>query len=373
MRPIVLKISRVMMMTGLCGLFLLAPLKALAKELYAEATNENISDIVKLIDDKDPAVAAMALRLITNIGPRAKGAGPLLDHLLNEYARYTEGAELLQDRLDLIIYALGRLGPIVEKARASEEEDEPVVVMRNLLEEYEPSRYEDNSGGYKIYWESLYALKKIQPEEATLYSSAGFKGIYIGMRREEIQNLVENTAWTYDQGKDNPSEVLRGDCTIEGSFLNRIGTEGTGEDEKPLSLQQVKLEYYDNQVVRFTILSPCFALGQMDKEYKDWGNFVVYGLKNKWGKPVKISQSPDKIDVKSFKKEKEEYPIEEWTLKNSEIEKVNGKDKVVDKVFGKISLTTSQMGKGYVWQLHYYKPDDVKKLEKVTPTQNPEF
>lgn len=146
--------------------------------------------------------------------------------------------------------------------------------------------------------------------------SLGFKGIHLGMTRDEVEEVVNSeNGLSFKYGNAVGS-------TEEYSFLNSaspIGCKGDGETEICYSIDSVSVRFYEDHAICISIQSPSYSADGIHPYVKEWARFSLPILRKKYGNPTKKNLNIDNFNVFSVQSGYS-LPLYIWDKKNESVE-----------------------------------------------------
>jgi len=124
------------------------------------------------------------------------------------------------------------------------------------------------------------------------FKTLGFKGLHLGMTRDEVKELVKpENGWHLKYSHlDIGSE--------EYIFLTTnfpIGCEGEGETENCYMIESVSIEFFQDKVHKISLDGEMYSATDIEYYVKGWAKFALKALKSKYGKPTKTNEQINKV------------------------------------------------------------------------------
>jgi hypothetical protein len=147
------------------------------------------------------------------------------------------------------------------------------------------------------------------------YKTIGFKGLNLGMTRDDLNLLMEDNAFLW---KLSFGSGIHEDTILLKCYSCNIGCEGKGGAESCYEIDYGYIEFYKNKIIRIGIQSPSYNANNIDPYLLDWARFAKNGLSKKYGNPTRSPLPVERINIFSFK---EHYyvPMHVWAKGSSEI------------------------------------------------------
>lgn len=195
------------------------------------------------------------------------------------------------------------------------------------------------------------------------HASLGFKGLNLGMSNDEVNDLVRSSPWGYmyvGYGKEDMSQLasyafLEGDSSKEGLTWANIGCEGPKGEGGCYWLKHVHIQYFDKKVVQIFLSSSKYSADEIDTFVKDWGQFALKGLIEKYGMPDKNYKSIKDINVFSFKSGFN-VPLYKWS---------RGKERII--------LSISESDATFGCNVSFEEIEGIRNVEKQKSESKAEF
>lgn len=167
-------------------------------------------------------------------------------------------------------------------------------------------------------------IKEVQQEEKrrklseirNKYKTIGFKGLHIGMTRNDLNLLFDDNdfPWRFQFH----SSSIDDDLIFLSCNSCNIGCVGKGETESCYEIEYGHVEFYKNRIIRIGIHSPSYSANNIDPYLMAWARFAKHGLSTKYGNPARSPLPFERINIFSFK-ENYYIPTYIWTKGSSEI------------------------------------------------------
>ena len=120
------------------------------------------------------------------------------------------------------------------------------------------------------------------------YKTIGFKGLHLGMTRDDLNILMEDNEFTW---KFCFGSSINEDTILLKCYSCNIGCVGKNETESCYKIDSGYVEFYKNKIIRIGIQSPSYSAREIDPYLMGWARFAKHGLSTKYGNPTRVSTS----------------------------------------------------------------------------------
>lgn len=164
--------------------------------------------------------------------------------------------------------------------------------------------------------------KKADIIKKPMEEKIGFKGLNLGMTGQEVLKLLETSKeWKLGYSRKEYLEALKkgeGSLLLDYEGKSGIGSEGPPGKEKIYAVRSGFLELSENKVVYISIDSYNIGGNEIDRHLKDWANFALKGLIQKYGNYSEKFISVDDVNIFSFKENYKVF-LYKWNRGDNEI------------------------------------------------------
>lgn len=171
------------------------------------------------------------------------------------------------------------------------------------------------------------AIPRSENKSVPVEQKIGFKGLMLGMTGSEVLKLTQTSKeWGFSEFtaketlRENLSVLKKGEGSLILDYKDKggIGTEGPPGKENVYEVTDGHIELSENKVVYIVIYSFSHDVNNIDPYVKDWANFALKGLNEKYGNYDKKFLSIDDINIFSFK-ENYNVSLYKWYRGDNEI------------------------------------------------------